>query len=82
MPLVVTWNGSDLPEELRSLPAGRYVLEPIDDLPTLTPDEDAGLQTALDGIRRGEGVGSADVCQRVDAILTSFAFTTRPAVRS
>jgi hypothetical protein len=28
---VVTWNGKDVPTELRELPAGRYVVEPIDE---------------------------------------------------
>ena len=28
---VVTWNGKDIPTELRELPAGRYVVEAIDD---------------------------------------------------
>jgi hypothetical protein len=69
MPRVVIWNGNDLPEELRSLPAGRYVLEPVDDVPSLTPDEEAGIQAALESIRRGEGIGSADVRQRIDAAL-------------
>jgi len=33
----VTWNGKDIPAELRDLPAGRYVVEPLDqDAPTLT----------------------------------------------
>ncbi len=69
MPVVVKWNGNDLPEELRALPAGRYVIEPVDELPALMPDEDAGIQTALDALRRGEGVGSAEVQQRLDALL-------------
>ncbi len=69
MPVVVKWNGNDLPEELRALPAGRYVIEPVDELPPLIPDEDAGIQTALDALRRGEGVGSAEVQRRLDAVL-------------
>ena len=28
---VVTWNGKDVPPELRELPAGRYVVEAVDD---------------------------------------------------
>jgi hypothetical protein len=28
---VVTWNGKDVPAELRELPAGRYVVEAVDD---------------------------------------------------
>jgi hypothetical protein len=40
---VLHWNGKDLPEELRELPAGTYVVEAIDKAPTLTPDEEKGL---------------------------------------
>ena len=69
MSVVVKWNGNDLPEELRALPAGRYVIEPVDELPPLTPDEDAGIQTACDALRRGEGVDSAEVQRRLDAAL-------------
>ena len=69
MPVVVKWNGNDLPEELRALPAGRYLIEPVDKLPPLTPDEDVGIQTACDALRRGEGVDSAEVQRRHDAAL-------------
>ena len=69
MPVVVEWNGKSLPEELRALPAGRYVIEPIDELHPLTPDEDAGIQTAFDALRRGEGVDSAEMQRRLDAVL-------------
>ena len=41
---VVTWNGKDVPAELRELPAGRYVVEAIDDAPALSPDEEAGIE--------------------------------------
>ena len=30
-PRVVTWNGKDVPPELRELPAGRYVVEAVED---------------------------------------------------
>ena len=51
---VVTWNGRDVPAELRELPAGRYVVEAIDDdAPALTPDEEAGIEAALESYRQG-----------------------------
>ena len=28
---VVTWNGQDLPPELRELPAGRYIVEAVEE---------------------------------------------------
>jgi hypothetical protein len=69
MATVVRWNGKELPEELRSLPAGRYVVEPIDDLPPLTPEEEAGIEAALDSLRRGEGVEASDARRRIDAAI-------------
>jgi hypothetical protein len=46
---VVTWNGKDVPAELRELPAGRYVVKAVDDeAPVLSPDEEAGIEAALE----------------------------------
>ena len=46
---VVTSNGKDVPVELRELPAGRYVVEAVDDhAPALSPDEEAGTEAALE----------------------------------
>jgi hypothetical protein len=45
--VIVEWNGQDLPEELRELPAGRYVLAPVDESLTLSDEEAAGLRSAL-----------------------------------
>jgi hypothetical protein len=41
---IIRWNGSDLPEELRALPAGEYVVESVD-------DKASGLLAALDALR-------------------------------
>ena len=65
MPTIMRWNGTDLPVELRTLPAGRYLVEPIDDVPPLTPDEDAGLQLALDELAHGGGVYDTDARRRI-----------------
>jgi len=38
---ILTWNGKDVPAELRDLPAGRYVVEAVDEearLIGITPD--------------------------------------------
>ena len=51
---VVTWNGKDVPAELRELPAGRYVVEAVDDeAPALSPDDEAGIEAALSGTVNG-----------------------------
>lgn len=66
---VLTWNGKDLPEELRELPAGRYVVEAVDELPVLTEEEDRGLRQALASLQAGKGRSVEQVRQRIDALL-------------
>jgi hypothetical protein len=53
---IIDWNGRDLPADLRNLPAGKYVLQPVDDLPSLSDEEERGLATALDSLQRGAGL--------------------------
>jgi hypothetical protein len=48
---VIDWNGTEVPEALRHLPAGRYVVEPLDDPPSLSADEEEGLIQALTSLR-------------------------------
>ena len=67
---VVTWNGRDVPAELRELPAGRYVVEAIDDdAPALSPDEEAGIEAALESYRQGRIVDAKRARQIIDAAL-------------
>ena len=67
---VVTWNGKDVPAELRELPAGRYVVEAIDeDAPALSPDEEAGIEAALESYRQGRVVDAKRARQIIDAAL-------------
>ena len=67
---VVTWNGKDVPVELRDLPAGRYVVEAIDDdVPALSPDEEAGIEAALESYRQGRVVDATRARQIIDAAL-------------
>ena len=61
MTKVLRWNGRDLPEELRSLPPGDYVVSPLMDDHALSPDEEEGLEEALDEVDRGEAVASEEV---------------------
>lgn len=44
---VLHWNGKDIPEELRELSAGTYVVQAVDQAPSLSPDEEQGLVEAL-----------------------------------
>jgi len=40
---VLHWNGTDIPEELRELPAGTYVVEAVESALELSPEDDLGL---------------------------------------
>jgi hypothetical protein len=62
---VIDWNGSDVPEALRRLPAGRYVVEPLDEPSELTPDEEEGLIQALESLRAGRGLEHEQVRERI-----------------
>jgi hypothetical protein len=69
MATVLKWNGRDLPEELRKLPEGRYVIESLDPVPALTPEQEQGLEGALAALDRGEGADLDDVRADLDAIV-------------
>lgn len=69
MAVVLNWNGRDVPEELRELPEGRYVLEPVDALPPLTPDEEQGLEDAIASLKGAEGVDAETVFRRIESRL-------------
>jgi hypothetical protein len=66
----VTWNGNDVPAELRELPAGRYVVVAVDDeAPALSPDEEAGIEAALESYRQGRVVDAKRARQIIDTAL-------------
>jgi hypothetical protein len=66
----VTWNGKDVPTELRDLPAGRYVVEPVEEeAPTLSPEEEAGIEAELESYRQGRVVDAERAREIVDAAL-------------
>jgi hypothetical protein len=77
MSIVLDWNGQDLPDEvreqmpaeLRELPRGRYVLEPVDQVPELTDEEEAGIQAAIESVRSGKGVPLEAAKAQVNRIL-------------
>jgi len=65
---VVTWNGKDIPPELLELPAGRYVIESVEEeAPVLTPEEEAGIEAALNSHRKGRVVGAKRARQIIEA---------------
>ena len=48
------------------MPAGRYVVEPIDDVPELMRAEEEGLHRALASLRAGKGRTIDQVRQTAD----------------
>ena len=67
---IVNWNGQDLPAEMHELPAGRYVVEPIDEAaPALSQQEEAGIEAALESYRQGRVVDAKRAREIIDAAL-------------
>lgn len=56
---IIDWDGSHLPEELRELPPGRYVVEPLSS--PLTAQEEQGIREALEDLDAGRGIPLDDV---------------------
>ena len=51
---ILTWNGKDVPPELRDLPAGRYVVEAVEEAaPEPSQDEEEGIEAALESSWQG-----------------------------
>jgi hypothetical protein len=65
---VVLSNGENIPPGLPELPAGRYVVEAVEEeAPVLTPEEEAGIEAALESYRQGRVVDAARVREIIDA---------------
>ncbi|WP_224362542.1 hypothetical protein [Hyalangium versicolor] len=62
---VMDWDGEHIPNEMRSLPPGRYVVEPLDEAIALTPEEEEGLREAMASIKAGKGRDLDAVRERV-----------------
>jgi len=60
---IIDWNGADLPEALRELPAGKYVVQRADVV--LSEEEEAGLVAALESLRAGKGVPHDEARERL-----------------
>jgi hypothetical protein len=69
-PFFLDWNGKDLPAEMKDLPAGRYLMEPLgEEGPVLSPEEEAGIEAALESYRQGRVVDSKRAREMIDAAL-------------
>jgi hypothetical protein len=51
----LTWDGRELPAEVRELPPGRYTIEPVEDW-GLSDDEEAEFEDAIEAADRGESL--------------------------
>jgi len=69
MSVVLHWNGKDVPQELRELPEGRYVVDAVDLAPELSGEEEAGLEAGLESLRQGRGVDATAVFRRIEESL-------------
>jgi hypothetical protein len=67
--VIMEWDGRKTPDVLRSLPPGRYLLEPLDEPPVLTPEERAGIMEAMDELDAGGGSPLEEALQRIQARL-------------
>jgi hypothetical protein len=64
---VIEWDGTTLPSELRELPPGRYVMEPLTDDDELTPEEEEGLLEAIAEDDAGLGIPWEEAHRRLRA---------------
>ena len=64
-PNVIHWDGSHVPEELRKLPPGRYAIESVEQVPSLTDEEDKGIVAALGQLDAGKGIPLSDVVSEI-----------------
>lgn len=62
---IIHWNGRDLPEELRALPAGEYAVQGADEALALSAEEEEGIRAAMESLQAGRGVAHEDVRARV-----------------
>ena len=71
-PKVIKWDGSHVPEELRSLPPGQYAIESVDRVDTLTEEEEAGILASLAELDAGAGSTLADAIETIKRGLGRF----------
>ena len=67
---VIDWDGREVPQGLSELPAGRYVVESVDEAPELTPQQEEGLRSALASLDAGEGQSLDEVRRYLTSLLS------------
>jgi hypothetical protein len=68
MTVVLNFDGKELPEEMRSLPSGRYVLQSVDEVFPLSAEEEAGLDEAAHALDAGEGLTPEELREALKGI--------------
>jgi len=70
---VIHWNGTDTPEELRSLPPGSYRVVPVesDDGFELTPELEAKIEAGIRSAREGRVVSLEEADARLRATIAA-----------
>ena len=64
-PKVIRWDGKSIPEELKKLPPGSYAIESIEQVPSLTDEEERGISSALQELDAGKGIPLSDVVNEI-----------------
>jgi hypothetical protein len=65
---IIEWDGTHVPEDLRKLPPGRYLVsDPYWDDDEMTEEEEAGVLLALDEIEAGQGIPLEDAIREIRA---------------
>ncbi len=64
-PKVIDWDGSHIPEALQKLPPGRYAIEPIEEISSLTEEEETGILAGLDELDAGGGLPLTHVIREI-----------------
>ena len=68
-PRIIEWDGTHIPDELRQLPPGRYLVsDPYWDDDELTEEEEAGVLLAIEEIDAGQGIPLEDAIREIRAL--------------
>jgi predicted transcriptional regulator len=68
MSTIIDWDGHAVPEQLKQLPKGRYIIVPAESEP-LTDEEDTGLRAGLDSAEAGQVKPAEEVRRRLDEMV-------------
>jgi len=64
-PNLIHWDGTHVPDGLRRLPPGSYAIESIEQVPSLTDEEERGIAEALSQLDAGKGLYLSDVANEI-----------------